>query len=431
MKFLSTRDATLSTHFEEALFEGLAPDGGLYIPSQFPILPTDFLQTAENHSLEELALTIISAFLPEIPSADLQIIMKNTLTFPIPLVSLADNLFVLEVFHGPTLAFKDVGARFMANMLGYFLQKQKRQLSILVATSGDTGSAIAHAFHGVPGIDVFVLYPSQKVTLLQEKQMTTLGGNIHALEVQGTFDDCQKLVKTALLDPTIKAKRNVTTANSINIARLLPQVIYHSYGLIQLKKLGITTPPILSVPSGNFGNLTAAIYAKRMGFLSQHFIAATNINAIVPEYLKSGIFTPRPSQQSYSNAMDVGNPSNFERLLALYAGDYQQMCDAITGISISDQETLLEIRHTYEQTGYILDPHTAVGIAAAKRFMPRQDHPIIVTATAHPAKFSEVIKQALHFDIALPESLQEAMLKPKQATLIAPDFQAFMQILLN
>jgi threonine synthase len=430
MKFFSTRNNALATSFESALFQGLAPDGGLYIPDELPRLSADFLEPTKSVSLLQLGETIISQFLPDIAPADLREIIKNTLTFPIPLVSLGENKFVLEVFHGPTLAFKDVGARFMANMLAYFLKKQNQTLNILVATSGDTGSAIAHAFHQIPGVEVFILYPSKKITQLQEKQMTTLGGNIHALEVAGNFDDCQRLVKIALLDHDIKAKKTVTTANSINISRLLPQVIYHGFGITSLRQQGIAEAPVLSVPSGNFGNLTAAIYAGRMGFEIRHFIAATNINAIVPHYLETGLFTPEPSRESYSNAMDVGNPSNFERLQALYANDHQKMRDAITGISISDAETLAGIRDSYEKTGYILDPHTAVGVMAAKQFMPESESPLIITATAHPAKFPEVIQRALGFDIELPDSLQQALAKPTLAMKISADFLEFKRVLL-
>jgi threonine synthase len=431
MKFFSTRNNALATSFESALYQGLAPDGGLYIPDELPRLSSDSLAQAKSFSLVQLGESIISQFLPEIAPADLHDILKNTLTFPIPLISLGENRFVLEVFHGPTLAFKDVGARFMANMLAYFLKKENRTLNILVATSGDTGSAIAHAFHQIPGVDVFILYPSKKITLLQEKQMTTLGGNIHALEVDGTFDDCQRLVKTALLDNDIKAKKTVTTANSINISRLLPQVIYHAFGVTSLRQQGISEAPVLSIPSGNFGNLTAAIYAGRMGFEIRHFVAATNINAIVPHYLETGLFTPAPSIQSYSNAMDVGNPSNFERLQALYAGDHKKMRNAITGISVSDADTLAGIRELYEKTGYILDPHTAVGVMAAKKWMPESASPRIVTATAHPAKFPEVIQRALGFDIELPDSLQLALSKPKLATEISADFRGFKRVLLS
>lgn len=430
MKFISTRDVTYQQDFETALFHGLAPDGGLYIPSEFPHLSTDILQ-AKEITLPQLGYAIMAAFLAEIPDTDLQRIINNALNFAIPLVPLYDNLFLLEVFHGPTLAFKDVGARFMANMLSYFLLKKQARVSILVATSGDTGSAIAHAFHRIPAVDVYILYPSKKITRLQEQQMTTLGDNIHAIEILGTFDDCQKLVKSALLDTALKEKKSLSTANSINISRLLPQIIYHSFGMVQLKQMGNDLAPLLSVPSGNFGNLTSALYAERIGFPVKHIIAATNANAIVPHYLKTGVFTPSPSKQTFSNAMDVGNPSNFERLLAFYHNDYQQISTAITGVSISDDATLAEIQTTYKKTGYILDPHAAVGVAAAKLASQNKTDPIIVTATAHPAKFPEVIRRALQFDIDIPESLQAAMDKPKQAILMEPNMDTFRQLLLN
>lgn len=433
MKFISTRDASFSASFQDALLQGLAPDGGLYIPSQLPLLTADLLQNAKNMELLSIGETIINNFLPEIPQNILRDIISKTLNFPIPLIHLENNLFLLEVFHGPTLAFKDVGARFMANTLSYFLQKTYQKLTILVATSGDTGSAIAHGFYNLPNIDVYILYPSQKITPLQERQMTTLGGNIHALEVEGTFDDCQKLVKTALLDQDIKSNRSLTTANSINIARLLPQIIYHAWGVVQLQHNGATINPILSVPSGNFGNLTAAIYAKRIGFPINNFIAATNINDIVPNYLKTGKFIPEASRQSYSNAMDVGNPSNFERLLSLYADNHERMQQEITGISISDENTIATIRQYYEKTGYILDPHTAVGVAAAKQ---SEDHysneiPIIITATAHPAKFPEVIKRAIDIDIELPESLRKTLDQPKKSQKIPAEYNVFKAILLT
>jgi threonine synthase len=430
MMYLSTRHAAPSVNFQEALFQGLAPDGGLYVPDKLFTLPSEALAHFENDSLLDLGEKIIHHFLPEIPAEDLRQVIHQTLTFPIPLVPLENNLFLLEVFHGPTLAFKDVGARFMASMLSYFLAKHDQRVTILVATSGDTGSAIAHGFYNIPHVDVYILYPSQKITLLQEKQMTTLGGNIHAIEVTGTFDDCQKLVKTALSDEALKNELALTTANSINIARLLPQIIYHSWGLAQFKQHGFKETPVLSVPSGNFGNLTAAIYAKQIGFPLQHFIAATNVNAIVPHYLKTGEFVPQPSKQSCSNAMDVGNPSNFERLQELYSHNHAKMGQEVTGISISDESTLHEIRQTYEKTGYILDPHTAVGVAAARQFQSN-DAPRIVTATAHPAKFPEVIKRAIQIDVELPENLAKALKQPKQSRVMAPDYSQFKKLLLN
>jgi threonine synthase len=433
MKFISTRHVAPPTTFFDALLNGLAPDGGLYIPRQFVHLTEAFLKHAEDCTLLQLGEAIMENFLPEIPRADMQKIMQDTLTFPIPLITLEHNLYLSEVFHGPTLAFKDVGARFMANALSYYLKNKNMKLTIIVATSGDTGSAIAHGFHKTPNIEVYILYPSGKITNLQEKQMTTVGDNIHALEVTGTFDDCQLMVKSALMDDEIKTKMHLTTANSINIARLLPQTIYPRWALEQIKKINPTADPTMVVPSGNFGNLVAALYAKGVGFPINHFVAATNANAIVPSYLQSGEFIPKPTEHTLSNAMDVGNPSNFERLTFLYNNNYRNMRHDISGISISDTETLAQIRRTYENSGHILDPHTAVGVAAAKQFQIQESSntdPIIVTATAHPAKFPEVIKEAIGIDIPLPEALQMALNLPKQTTVIAPQFDAFKAILL-
>ncbi|MDR3478653.1 MAG: threonine synthase [Gammaproteobacteria bacterium] len=433
MKFISTRRVAPPVTFFEALLNGLAPDGGLYIPRQFVHLSEAFLKHAENNTLLQLGEAVMENFLPEVPRADMQKIINDTLTFPIPLIELENNLYLSEVFHGPTLAFKDVGARFMANALAYYLKNKNMKLTIIVATSGDTGSAIAHGFHKTPNIDVYILYPSGKITALQEKQMTTLGDNIHALEVTGTFDDCQVLVKTALMDDEIKAKIQLTTANSINIARLLPQTIYHGWALEQIKKINLTADPTMVVPSGNFGNLTAALYARGIGFPINHFVAATNANAIVPSYLQSGEFIPKPTEHTLSNAMDVGNPSNFERLNIFYDKDVRRMRHDISGFSISDAETLTQIRQSYEKSGYILDPHTAVGVAAAKQFQlkePSNTDPLIVTATAHPAKFPDVIKEAIGIDIPLPAALQTALDLPKQATVISPQFAELKKILL-
>lgn len=434
MKFISTQHVAPPVTFFDAMLKGMAPDGGLYIPRQLVHLPESFIQHLENHTLQSLGNAIMENFLPEIAPANIQQMVKDSLTFPIPLVPLEHNLYLCEVFHGPTLAFKDVGARFMAQALSFYLQKKNEKLSIIVATSGDTGSAIANGFHGLPNVDVFILYPSGKITTLQEKQMTTLGGNIHALEVKGTFDDCQKLVKTALLDEAITKQKRVTTANSINIARLLPQSIYHSWAVAQLKQIQLTADPTLVVPSGNFGNLTAALYARGIGIPINHFVAATNANAIVPKYLQTGEFIPQPSLHTVSNAMDVGNPSNFERLSYLYDKNYKRMRHDITGIAISDDETLATIRYCYEKSGIILDPHTAVGVSAAKQFQSRETtntDPLIVIATAHPAKFPDAIKQAINIDIELPDVLQKALALPKQAILIEPHYEAFKTLLLT
>ncbi len=349
--------------FREALFHGIAPDGGLYVPESIPPLPSSFFNQITQHSLQSIGEQVLSRYIYDIPVASLRTIIGRALDFPIPLVKLQDGLYLLELFHGPTLAFKDVGARFMADACSHFLTIEEKSLTILVATSGDTGSAVAHGFHNVPHITVYILYPSGQISLLQEQQMTTLGGNIRALEVKGTFDDCQALVKQALVDPDVLAAHALTTANSMNVGRLLPQIIYYVWGLSQLARNPdtATAHPTIVVPSGNFGNLTAAAYAKRMGTPIGKLVAATNANDVFPQYLQSGIFTPKASLRTLSNAMDVGNPSNMARLQHLYNEDIALMRQDIEAIPISDRETLEEIRTTYHSTKYILDPHTAVG----------------------------------------------------------------------
>lgn len=422
MKFISTRNHNNKVEFRHAMFTGLAADQGLFVPESFPVLSEDILSNLQETTLQTLANAIMQLFLPDIAADKLSSILESSLSFPIPLTRLEQQYYLLEVFHGPTLAFKDVGARFMANALAYYSTDKQKKITILVATSGDTGSAIAHAFHHTPNIDVFILYPSQKVSLLQEMQMTTLGGNIHALEVQGTFDDCQRMVKTALSDTNLTSQLILTTSNSINIARLLPQIIYHAWGLAQLKQLGVEKSPCLFVPSGNLGNLTSAVYARQLGFKIQHFIAALNNNKVFADYLTSHQYTPRSSIKTFANAMDVGNPSNFERLIDLYQNDASKMHHDIQAFAIDNPEILNEIRRTYDKTGKIIDPHTAIGIAAARKYAPNSQ-PFIITATAHPAKFPDVIREALQIDIPLPDSLQRLMTLPKKAKLISTDYQ--------
>lgn len=431
MKYTSTRDHEHSVSFEHALFRGLAPDQGLYVPEYFPKVAKNLKQDLEKLSLTDLGLAIMQNFVTDIPTEHLAGIIQRTLTFPIPLVHLHHNLYLLEVFHGPTLAFKDVGARFMANALTYFAAHSNKKITIIVATSGDTGSAIAHAFHQAPNINVYILYPSKKITLLQEKQITTFGDNIHALEVDGTFDDCQRLVKSALTDQRVRDKTILTTSNSINISRLLPQMIYHTWGLAQLKQQGIAATPSLIVPSGNLGNLTSAVYAKRVGFAIKQFVAATNANAILPDFLETHEFHPKPSIATFANAMDVGNPSNFERLMDSYAHDQQRIAQEIIGTPISNDEILAEIKYSYENYNFILDPHTAVGVAAARKYQIHHDNPLIITATAHPAKFPEVIKLAINIDIELPDSLQRILNLPNRSLKISNDYAQLHQLLIS
>tara|TARA_R110000868_G_scaffold248315_1_gene504821 strand:- start:293 stop:1597 length:1305 start_codon:yes stop_codon:yes gene_type:complete len=428
MNFTSTRNHQLSVNFEEAVYRGLAPDSGLFVPENFPQLPADFISSLPSHSLLTIANHIISNFISDIPTDDRQKIIEKTLSFPIPLVHLEKNLYLLEVFHGPTLAFKDVGARFMANVLSYFATLEHKKVTILVATSGDTGSAIAHAFHRAPNIDVFILFPANKISRLQEKQMTTFGDNIHPLAVNGTFDDCQRLVKTALADDHIKSEKILTTSNSINIARLLPQMIYHAWGLAQLKTAGINHSPTMVIPCGNLGNLTSAVYAQKIGFHIADFLAASNQNSVFSDYLSSGLYEPRPSQKTHANAMDVGNPSNFERLLDVFDHSNAAIRQIIKGCTISDKEILDEIKSTYESTHYILDPHTAVGVASARQQL-NHDNTVIITATAHPAKFPEVIQQAINIDIELPVQLQRVLSLPMSSENIGSDYKGLQSLL--
>jgi len=433
MTFKTVLGQSPSVNFREALFHGLAPDGSLYVPEHLPRLDQSFLDTLEEISLHEAGRRVASLFIDEIPEEALDGIVRKAFTFPIPLVRLEEGIHLLELFHGPTLAFKDIGARFMAEALSYFLDREEREVTILVATSGDTGSAVAHGFFNVPHIKVFILYPSGKISNLQEQQMTTLGGNIHAVEVDGTFDDCQRLVKQTFGDRKVTESRTLTTANSINVGRLLPQVSYYVWGISQLVKSDPSdfSPPLVVVPSGNVGNLTAAVYAKWMGVPIHGFVAATNANDILLAYLTTGRFTPKPSVQTFSNAMDVGNPSNLARLQALYNDDISRLRKEIDAVSINDQETLHEIKHTFDRTGYLADPHTAVGIAAARSMMERNadSPPIIVPATAHPAKFPHVIEKATGNKGPIHPTLQEAMLKQKQSVRLRAEYTEWRDLL--
>jgi threonine synthase len=401
------------------------------------MLPATAIDSDASLSLHRMAAQVMGAYIEDIPAEQVQTMTERALSFPIPLVKLEEDLYLLELFHGPTLAFKDVGARFMASALSYFLHQEQRDLSIAVATSGDTGSAVAQGFFNVPHITVFVLYPSGKISTLQEQQITTVGGNINAIEVEGTFDDCQRLVKTALADREVVNARNLTTANSINLGRLIPQITYYVWGLLelqrQLKRSAFRELSVdVCVPSGNFGNLTAAAYAKRMGAPIARLYSASNANGVVPEFFRTGSFRPRPSLQTFSNAMDVGNPSNFARLQALYGNDLDAMKNDIESTSVSDKETLVEMRRTYDQSGYVLDPHSAVGVAAIRKL--RTSHsssrPTIAVGTAHPAKFPDVVAEALRITLPIPKQLEEALRRRKESTRISADYEELRRLLL-
>ncbi|MFA3783479.1 threonine synthase [Melioribacteraceae bacterium 4301-Me] len=431
MKFYSTNNNKKSFSFEETVLKGLAEDGGLFMPEKIPPIEKDFIKNIEKFSFQEISLKIAESFIEnEISESDLSDIIANSITFSAPLVSIGKNLYVLELFHGPTLAFKDFGARFMAKTMGYFVAKRSIQLNILVATSGDTGSAVAHGFYDTPGINVYILYPRGKVSLIQEKQLTTLDKNITALEIDGTFDDCQRLVKTAFVDKELNEKLNLTSANSINIARLLPQAFYYfeAYKQILNKKLD----SIFSVPSGNLGNLTAGLIAKKMGLPISKFIGAVNSNKVFAEYLRTGIFNPRPSIQTLSNAMDVGNPSNLIRIREIYSDILKEMQNDIHSESYDDIQTRKGIKEVYENYKYIIDPHGSVGYLALRDYIKfNQQFNGVILETAHPAKFKDVIEEELKIEVQIPERLAACLNKEKHTVELSSNYEEFRNYMLN
>ena len=431
MKYYSTKQQTSPVSFKEAVLKGLPADNGLFMPEHIPSLPNSFFEKIENLSFQEIAFEVANALVGEdIEKEKLKELVFNAINFPAPLVSLSEHIHILELFHGNTLAFKDFGARFMAQLMGYFVQGSTTTLDILVATSGDTGSAVAHGFFNIPNIHVTVLYPKGKVSNFQEKQFNTLGANITALEIDGTFDDCQALVKQAFLDKTLNEKLNLSSANSINIARLVPQTFYYfeAYKQVKDKK----KPVVFVVPSGNFGNLTAGLIAKKMGLPIHGFVAATNANDIVPNYLQTGNYAPRPSTQTISNAMDVGNPSNFQRMLDLYKA-VEDMRSEIIGYAFDDEQTMQAMREVKEKFNYIIDPHGAVAYLALKKYMKEVNENIngIVLETAHPVKFAEVVNPQIGEEVAIPERMRYLLEKPKISIPLGTDFEGFKEFLLN
>ncbi len=431
MRFSSTNNISKGFRFRDAVMAGLAPDGGLFMPEAWPKLPKHFFQGLARHSFQKIAFDAASLYVKEIPKPALKKIIRDAFTFPAPVVPLEDGIYLLELFHGPTMAFKDFGARFLSRVASYFLTEAGREMTIIVATSGDTGSAVASGFHGVQNVRVFILYPSGKVSPLQEKQLTTYGGNVTAVEIRGTFDDCQRLAKAALSDPELVETLSLSSANSINFGRLLPQSFYYLAAAGTLRKRGVTEPPVFVVPSGNFGNGFAGLLAKTMG-LPARFLFATNENDIVPSYLKTGRFAPRKSKKTISNAMDVGSPSNFARILALYKTRARMQKD-ITATSVSDRETRKTIKDVYDTTGYVLDPHTAVGVSAARRYQKAHGvkDPLVVLATAHPAKFREIVEPVIGKRIPLPPELQAPMRKRKKSIVLPADFKRLKLYLLT
>ena len=430
MLYYSTNNRQQKVSLKEAIVKGIADDKGLFMPEQITPLPKSFYDKIETLSLQEIAFEVANRFFGEDVDHDaLKEIVYDSLNFPIPLVPIKQDLYSLELFHGPTLAFKDVGGRFMARMLNYFTKNQKEEIIVLAATSGDTGSAVANGFLGVEGIKVGILYPKGKVSTIQEMQFTTLGQNITAFEVDGTFDDCQAMVKQAFGDVSLRRMLNLTSANSINIGRLLPQSFYYFHGYAQLPDKQKET--VVCVPSGNYGNISAAIIAKRMGLPVQHFIAATNVNDIVPEFLKTAVYTPRPSIQTIANAMDVGDPSNFARILDLYDHSYEAIKADISGYSCSDaiiRETIAEV---YKTHGYLLDPHGAVGYDALTETLSGSNKQGFFIGTAHPAKFNEVVEDIIHEHVVIPERLEHFMHGTKQSIETSADYAEFRERLIK
>ena len=432
MKYYSTNGKAEKATLKEAVVKGLASDKGLFMPEAIKPLPQSFFDEIQNLSFQEIAYRVADAFFGEdIPADDLKKIVYDTLSFDVPAVPVTDNIYSLELFHGPTLAFKDVGARFMARLLQYFIKQEgNEQVNVLVATSGDTGSAVANGFLGVDGIRVYVLYPKGKVSDIQECQFTTLGQNITALEVDGVFDDCQALVKNAFMDADLNKHMKLTSANSINVARFLPQSFYYFYAYAQLKKLGKADQMVVCVPSGNFGNICSALFGKRMGLPVKRFIAANNANDIFFKYLQTGKYEPKASVQTIANAMDVGDPSNFARIYDLYNKDHAAICADISGATYTDEQIADAIRECKASTGYQLDPHGACGYKALQEGLKDGEVGVFLE-TAHPAKFKSTVDGIINGDIEIPAKLAAFMKGTKQSIAMTKDFADFKAFLLK
>lgn len=432
MKYYNLKDTLEKINFREATIKGQGKEKGLFFPENIPQFDEEFIQNLHQYSNEEIAYKCMKDFVgDEIPSEILKKIVTETTSFKIPLVKINEKISILELFHGPTLAFKDIGARFMSRCLSYFLKNQQKKVTVLVATSGDTGGAVAHGFYKIPQINVVILYPKNRVSPVQEKQLTALGENISALEVNGSFDDCQNLVKQAFSDEEINNQLFLTSANSINIARWLPQQIYYLIALKQWiqqhKEL-----PVICVPSGNFGNICAGLLAHFRGLPASHFIAACNANHVIPDYFETQNYQPQKAVTTLSNAMDVGNPSNFVRILELFGHKFEALKNKISAYSINDNQTMSTITEVYEKYGYILEPHSAVAYAAMIQYL--QENPEqkgFILGTAHLVKFPEAVEKAIHSQIVIPESLNELMKKKKKTVEINPDFEELRRFLLH
>ena len=427
MNYYSTNRRSADATLEEAVVRGLAPDRGLYMPRRIETLPAEFFEHIEDMDFPDIACRVADAFFGEdVPADTLHALVRDALDFDVPLVEVTGRILSLELFHGPTLAFKDVGARFMARLLGYFVRREgRKEVNVLVATSGDTGSAVANGFLGVEGVHVYVLYPKGKVSEIQEKQFTTLGQNITALEVDGTFDDCQALVKAAFMDKELTGRMLLTSANSINVARFLPQAFYYFHAYAQCRRMkGKDVKPVVCVPSGNFGNITAGLFAKRMGLPVKRFIAANNRNDIFYQYLQTGVYSPRPSVPTIANAMDVGDPSNFARILELYGNSHEAICADISGATYTDGQIADTIRDVLERHHYLLDPHGACGYRALDEGLAPGETGIFLE-TAHPAKFKDTVEAITGRPVEVPAKLRAFMEGQKQSIPVSARFEDF------
>jgi len=437
MKYFSTNHQSPEVDFKQATINGQAPDKGLYFPEHIPVVSKELIENITQFSNEEIAFQVMKPYVGNsIPEDELRKIVSETINFEIPLVPVTDEIFSLELYHGPTLAFKDVGARFMSRCLGYFVKEQHQKVTVLVATSGDTGGAVANGFFDVEGIEVVILYPSGKVSSVQEKQLTTLGKNIHALEVAGTFDDCQQIVKQAFMDEELNRKLFLTSANSINVARWLPQQLYYFFAYkqwaAQSRLIGNkNNPPVISVPSGNFGNICAGILAHISGLPVHHFIAACNANDVVPSFMQTEKYEPKKSVATISNAMDVGNPSNFVRILEIFHHQFKDLQNVLSSCSISDDETKAVLKSVYQTNQYLLDPHGAVGFCALQHYLQKHpDQKGIVLETAHPVKFYDVVEPVIGEAVPIPEAIQQQLKLEKNSTKMPADGELLKAFLL-
>jgi threonine synthase len=431
MKYYSLNKRSPVVDFAAATILGQAPDKGLYFPETIPQVSKELIENIENYSNEAIALEVISPYIGDaIPRDMLERIVSETVNFKIPLIKISDDIFSLELFHGPTLAFKDIGARFMSRCLGYFAKDNKGKVTVLVATSGDTGGAVANGFYGVEGVEVVILYPSGKVSSVQEKQLTTLGKNIHALEVDGTFDECQQMVKAIFADVELNQKIKLTSANSINVARWLPQQFYYFYLWKQWKDKH--TPPVVTVPSGNFGNICAGLLAQLSGLPIKHFVAACNVNNTVPDFLRTGNYQPKKAVPTISNAMDVGDPSNFIRIMEIFHQQIDGLKKTLNGYTISDDETKATLISVFKEHNYLLDPHGAVAYGALQQYQAQ--HPNtkgVILETAHPVKFYDVIEPLINQTVPVPEIVAEQIKKEKMSTKISANTNELKEFLLN